>query len=133
MGNIFDIYFLDGGHALNYHDSIINFFETLKAATNPLPKAINDWIKYANLVTTLRAVGLIVKSTTGPWMRFIPSLKCILDLNPHLLEAVEELSKWIENPSPHIEGTATPIFPTSCLKDGVFESLTKLQGDALDE
>jgi hypothetical protein len=133
VGNRFHIYFLDAGLVFHYTTTMITFFETVKELTNPLAKAIYDWLKSEKLVNTLRGVGLVGKFITGPWMRFIPSLGCILDLNPHLHEAMEKLSRWIEDPSPLLEGTATPVFPTSCLKDGVFDTLTKSQGAALDQ
>ena len=132
VGSRFHVYFLDAGLIYFYRNTMKDFFQSVKTPTNPLPKAIHEWLSSESLDPVLRALGLVGKFVTGPWMRFIPTLKCNLDLNPHLHTATMKIDEWITDPASLLDGTTSPIFPTTCLKDRVFDCLVQPQGEEKD-
>lgn len=92
VGSRFHLYFLCSGMLFTYLPCVKDFFEHFSKPKNPLESAVYSTLKWSPISTTLKALGLIGKSVTGPWMRLVeqPQLR-ILDMNEYFEVAVQRL------------------------------------------
>ena len=73
-----------------------------------------------------RALGLVGKYLTGPWMRLVEQDIGILELNKHYNEAVDALAKFSKDAIQVVNGRAPPVFKdVPMVKDEIFKVLTE--------
>ena len=126
MGSHFHVYFFNAGACFFLKGYILEFITKVWAPTNECLRAVKHDLETENCITACRALGLVGKYLTGPWMRLIESDVGILELNHYYCEAVETLRKWSHDATDVVKGCAPPIFEDiSMSKDGVFAALTK--------
>ncbi|KAG1675727.1 hypothetical protein GQR58_014553 [Nymphon striatum] len=133
VGNRFHIYFLDAGLVDYYTQCLLEFFEKVHVPTNGMQSSLYNILKSKCRSVSLRALGLVGKFVTGPWMRFIPTCQQILDVNIPLQKAVETLTSWSSDASPVMNGTADAVFcSVPLLKDSVYHYLLSSRGEKED-
>ena len=77
-------------------------------------------------ITACRALGLVGKYLTGPWMRLIEQDLRILDLNKYYEQAVRTLEKWSEDSSDVVTGRAPQVFSDVPMNnDNIYHELVK--------
>lgn len=130
VGNRFHIYFLDAGLVDYYSECLLEFFEKVHVPTNGMQNSLYTILKSKCRAVSFRALGLVGKFVTGPWMRFVPTCRKILDVNLPLQKAVETLSNWSADASPVMNGTADAVFSyVPLLKDSVYDHLLTSRGE----
>ena len=73
-----------------------------------------------------RALGLVGKFLTGPWMRLVKQEIGVLELNKYYNEAVDALAKFSKDAIRVVNGTAPPVFKdVPMVKDEIFKVLTE--------
>ena len=83
-------------------------------------------LQLKDLKITLRALGLIGKLVTGPWMRAVPMADSILGTNIYFNDAYVKLKALSQDATPMIKREAESVFPAvGVLKDCVFDGLTE--------
>ena len=96
-GSRFHIYFLNSGLWYHYHTSIQEFFATASTPGNAVQQSIANAIKIDAFVVTTRALGIIGKVVTGPWMRLVGQDRNIFELNKYYAEAQQKLQSWAQD------------------------------------
>ena len=92
---------------------------------NELHKAVQNDIQLKYISVACRALGLVGKYVTGPWMRLIENDINILHLNPFFKNAASQLQEWSLDPTCLLTGTAQPLFPQVPIsEDSIFTKLT---------
>ena len=124
VGNRFHIYFLDSGLLYHYTKSINEFFSLVCPPQNVVQQCVLNALKLEVLQVTLRALGIIGKCITGPWMRLLGNNKTILEMNIFYAEAQEKTKSWSTDASPLLSPHPPSVFETIPIKeDAVLESL----------
>ncbi|KAG1710423.1 Craniofacial development protein 2 [Nymphon striatum] len=132
VGNRFHILFKNGGCLYFLGEDIVKFLKKKHGCTNPLHTALVSALQQRTLLIGCRALGLLGKCFTGPWMRLVEGNKKILELNPYYREAELKLSHWIEHPVEVLRGQGFLFRDVEVKKDAKFHFLTKpceLDGD----
>ncbi|XP_071959561.1 uncharacterized protein [Antedon mediterranea] len=130
MGNRFHILYRNAGavHLLLPH--IVEFLTKVWPPTNDLQRAVLFDSKTAEYLTGCRALGLIGKYVSGPWMRLVERDQNILDLNMPFTLAVNKMEEWKLNTSVLVKGEADCLFAdVPIIKDAVFYNLTATRED----
>ncbi|XP_033102641.1 uncharacterized protein LOC117105571 [Anneissia japonica] len=125
MGNRFHILYRNAGavHFLLPH--IVEFLTKVWLPTNDLQRAVLVDSRTSEYTTGCRALGLIGKYVSGPWMRLVERNQNILDLNTPFTLAVERMENWKVNASLLVRGEAECLFAdVPVIKDAVFDNLT---------
>lgn len=96
VGNRFHVFFLSSGMLFSYVKSINEYFETVQSPRNQLETAVHNALKSKMLLVTLKALGIIGKAVSGPWMRLVGMSVAgrtprILEMNEHFDGAVKLL------------------------------------------
>lgn len=92
VGNRFHIYFLSSGMLFCYIKHIRDYFTNVQQPRNLVETSVRNSLKSKNIEVTLRALGLVGKAVTGPWMRLVGTEPNILQMNQHFNEAVQQLT-----------------------------------------
>ena len=118
VGNRFHIYFLDSALLYHYKDSISSFFCSAYPPNNDVQMSVYNAIQLKTMNVTLRALGIVGKIMTGPWMRLIGmNHDCnILEFNKYIYEAEKKLTSWSTNATPLLS-QKTSIFSTVPVKE----------------
>ena len=96
VGNRFNILFLLGGKLFVYKQHILEYFNT-NSPTNKVQLQVQKDLDSAKFNSTLRALGLINKLITGPWMQMIAKCRTILDTSEPLYSARQKIESWASN------------------------------------
>ena len=124
VGNRFHIFFLDSGLLYHYTNSVQEFFSLVCPPQNVVQQAIMNALKLECLQVTLRALGIIGKCVTGPWMRLLGQNKTILEMNGFYAEAQGKLLMWSNNAHSLLSLHPPSVFESVPVKqDVVLESL----------
>ena len=75
------------------------------------------------LLDGCRALGLLGKQVTGPWLRHTMVDRPVLELNPFYESAVNKLRVWSSDASELMRGEEV-LYENSPQKDVTFKSLT---------
>ena len=103
----------------------LDFFQKVIRPRNNLHHAVlNALQQIPSIMPILRALGLIDKFVTGPWMAWQGENPMILEASPVFYKVLEELQKF------EVEGAVrgdktTSVFGTQVKVDQKFEHLTK--------
>ena len=126
VGNRFHVYFLNSDLLYHYNNAIQEFFTSVCLPGNLVQQSVFNALNLPPLHTTTRALGLIGKLVTGPWMRLVGSDKRILEMNQYYAEAKENLHLWSQDAFQLIMCNPPSIFQDVPVKnDVVLESLLK--------
>ena len=124
VGNRFHIYFLDSGLLFHYTKSINEFFSLVCPPQNVVQQCVLNALKLEILQVTLRALGIIGKCITGPWMRLLGQNKSILEMNAFYAEAQGKTKTWSNDASPLLSPHPPSVFEAIPIKeDAVLGSL----------
>ena len=127
VGNRFHVYFLSSGLLFSYLDTIKEYFVKICKPKNNVETSINNAINSYPLSVSLRALGLIGKAVSGPWMRLVGVKDLgILDLNTYFAEAINNLKHWSVDASPLLapEGPPSVFQSVSIQRDRVLVKLS---------
>ena len=116
VGNRFNIYFIDAMLAFSYSNAIQEFFLKVHHPSNFLQIAVSNGFKEGSCNTPMRALGLIGRFVTGPWMRLVGQDLNILDINKYYNEALTNITRWKCQPSEMISSKSC-IFEAIPLKE----------------
>lgn len=83
VGNRFHIFFLSSGMLYCYKDAMNEYFTTILKPRNGVEMGIHNSLNQPIIPVTLRALGLVGKIVTGPWMRLVGQELSILDMNTY--------------------------------------------------
>ena len=85
---------LSSGMLFCYIKHIRDYFTNvqLHVPRNLVETSVRNSLKSKNIEVTLRALGLVGKAVTGPWMRLVGTEPNILQMNQHFNEAVQQLT-----------------------------------------
>ena len=126
VGNCFHIYFLNSGLLYHYNVAIQDFFVRISLPGNAVQHSVLNALKLDVLHITTRALGVIGKVVTGPWMRLVARDLPILEMNPYFAEAHSKLRSWSEDASPLLGPSTPSVFANVPVKDDiVLDSLKK--------
>ena len=126
VGNRFHIYFLNSGLLYHYNLAIQDFFVRISLPGNAVQQSVLNALKLDVLHITTRALGVIGKVVTGPWMRLVARDLPILEMNPYFDEARSKLRSWSEDASPLLGPSTPSVFADVPVKDDiVLDSLNK--------
>ena len=124
VGNRFHVYFLSSGMLYTYGDHVKDFFNNVFSPKNEVQRAVLNSLNIGELNVCLRALGLIGKIITGPWMRLVGQNCNILEMNKYFQEAHVNLTKWSEDSSSLLSSNPPSVFSGIPIqKDIVFEKL----------
>ena len=125
-GNRFHILFKDAEGLFYLQPFIIDFLSNIWGTPNQLHKAILHDLQCRTYIIGCRALGIIGKYITGPWMRLTETNVPILELNSHFEDALSRLNEWISDPSSFFRDDCPSIFNgISVNKDNVYKCLIK--------
>lgn len=131
VGNRFHILFLLCGLLYHYRKKIKSYFTTIAAPKNAVQNSVLNCLNISDFDITLKAMGILSKSLTGPWMRMLAD-KTILELNPIFQEIRSKLALWAEDASPLLEGNLPSAVPdVDVLRDAVYMSLIEPSSDIM--
>ena len=71
IGNRFHIYFLNAGLLFAYAPTMQDFFQAVQAPKNEVQMAVRNALSLGKVQMCMRALGLVGKIITGPWMRMV--------------------------------------------------------------
>ena len=126
VGNRFHVYFLSSGCLYHYREALVTFFTDQFTPQNAVHSSIFNALQVRCMHITTRALGIIGKLVTGPWMRLLGQETNILKMNTHFQQAYSNLTSWSTDASPLLETTAPCAFPEVDVKrDIVFDSLVQ--------
>ena len=94
VANRFHIYFLSSGCLYHYRISLISFFTDELSPQNAVQSSIFNALQIPDLHVTTRALGIVGKLVTGPWMRLLGQETSILGMNEYFREAFDRLTAW---------------------------------------
>ena len=90
-------------------------------------------LQLSDMKIALRALGIIGKVLTRPWMRLLSKTTNILEMNKHFNYAHEQITRWSNDASPLLSVDALCAFREVDIKrDEVFDSLVKSNSDDAD-
>ena len=124
MGNRFHIYFLSSGCLYHYRNALISFFIDVFLPLNAVHSCILNALHLQDMQVTMRALGILGKLITGPWMRLLGVDTTILGMNKHFQAALGNITAWSNDASSLIRPNAPCAF--SCVdvkRDTVLHSL----------
>ena len=113
VGNPFHIYFHDAGLTYAYRDQYLDYIQNVHGGKDGLIWALGRALSNGHYNSSLRALGIMGKRCTGPWMKYSedPTLH-ILDMNKMYNDAVISLTSWSTDASSLISGSSTAtVFP----------------------
>ena len=126
VGNRFHIYFLSSGYLYHYRTSLISFFTDVFPPQNAVHSSIFNALQIRDLHVTTRALGIVGKLVTGPWMRLLGQETSILGMNKFFREAFDRLTAWAIDASMLLQSDAPCAFSSVEVKrDTVFDSLVE--------
>ena len=99
VGNRFHVYFLNCALLYHYSAPMTDFFTDIHTPTNVVQSCVRNSLQMEGMRVTLRAMGIIGKLVTGPWMRMLSTCSTVLDLNEHFLEAPNRIREWSDDSS----------------------------------
>ena len=135
VGNRFHIYFLSSGCLYHYRNALISFFTDVFVPQNSVHSCVLNALHIQDMHVTTRALGIVGKLITGPWMRLLGVETNILGMNKHFQEALGNITAWTRDASSLIQPNAPCAF--SCVdvkRDTVFLSLmerTEFDGETI--
>lgn len=119
VGNRFHIYFLCSGVLFHYANNIVNFFLNIFPPKNDVQHAVLNALQVQEQNVSLRALGIVGKLITAPWMRLVGHDKTILEMNTYFHEAQVNLMKWAEDASPLMSPNPPSIFKDIGVKEDI--------------
>ena len=129
----FNCIFRHSGHVYLYAPYVKVFFTKVLEPANLLHRAVFQCLQGDLFDLQLRALGLISKFITGPWMKLVYTYKegaSILELNPYFEEAVHCIQNWAEDASPMLRPDTPCMFSKiDMARDEVFHVLIKGRGE----
>ena len=92
--------FVNAGLLYFYSDHINEFFSSVFSPKNAVHTVVLNAMKIGSLKVTLRALGIIGKTITGPYQKVTSAATNILDLNDKYLDLQTNFSQWANDASP---------------------------------
>ena len=133
VGNRFHILFLSSACLFHYRTAIVEFFTDVFPPQNAVHTSVFNALQLSDMKITLRALGIIGKVITGPWMRLLSKATNILEMNEHFSYAHGQITRWSNDASPLLSVDAPCAFREVDIKrDEVFDSLVKSNSDDVD-
>ena len=83
---------------------LLEFLNKVWGKPNQLLEAVDTDIKNPVLLDGCRALGLLGKQVTGPWLRLTMVDRPVLELNPFYESAVNKLQLWSSDASELLGG-----------------------------
>ena len=132
VGQRFHILFHNGGAVYVLAPHIMNFFSKVWGTPNRLLQAINADLQQAELLDGCRALGLIGKQVTGPWLKQTMADQPILHLNAFFKDTFEKLERWSDDAGELMVGEGVLFGEERATPDNILKELIKPnQRDAL--
>ena len=126
IGNRFHLYFLNSGLLYHYNTSLQDFFVRSHIPANAVQQSVANALKLDVLHVTTRALGIIGKVLTGPWMRLVGQDNNILDMNMYYAEAQGKCQSWSQDARQLLRPSPPSVFADVAIKDDVaLDSLMK--------
>lgn len=122
VGNRFNIYFVNAGLYYMYDGLIKEFQTNVIKPRNQLHHAIYNMSLPGTLRPILRALGIVSKYVTGPWMRWQGTRQGILETSKVFTKVLDTLDGV--NPITLVNGFETTAFDDEPKHDAVYSSLT---------
>ena len=124
VGNRFHIYFLNAGLLFHYFEALKEFFTSVFPPRNSVHTAVLNSLTVEDIKIPLRALGIIGKCITGPYMRCVGKNMNILDLNPRFCELQRNLEVWSHDATKLLEIPLPSAFKDiPVLEDPILSSL----------
>lgn len=123
VGERFHIFFHNGGSIFFLWDLITNFIENVWGAPNRLLQAVQKDLNVPFFKVACRALGILGKLFTAPWLRFTMVDRPVLELNPFYTDAEVKLLKWSQDSTDLLLGHSW-IGEVDFQDNRVFQSLT---------
>ena len=111
LGSRFNILFFNAAGVYYLAPHFVKLIGKVTGSSNPLHTALLHDLQLPDYLAAIRALGLVDKVISGPWMRLTDAPANILDMNPHYAHFVKQLGIWIRDPSPILNGTSGTVFP----------------------
>ena len=126
IGNRFYLYFLNSGLLYRYNTSLQDCCVRSHIPANAVQQCVANALKLDVLHVTTRALGIIGKVLTGPWMRLVGQDNNILDMNRYYAEAQEKCQPWSQDASQLLRPSPPSVFADVAIKDDfALDSLMK--------
>lgn len=104
----------------------MDFLTKVWTLSNDCLRAVKNDMERPECMIACRALGLVGKYLTGPWMRLVEQDVGILELNRYYQHAVDVLQKWSTDASGVVSGTAPAVFADVAVTDDlVFKELIR--------
>ena len=129
VGNKFNLLFKNATYAVNYTPHIITFLTKINQSRNSAALAALNVLRGGDCHIQLKCLGLINKYITGPWQTIVSQSMNILDMNELFQKGHQQITTWIEDPSPLFSGCSEDCFGGTVKQEDVF--LKKVQGEDL--
>ena len=124
VGNRLNVYFLLAATLFYYQEKISDFFTHVQQPTNDLQRIVHETIRSGVCTVPLRALGIISKLITGPWMRHVLMAPNILDVNQFYQNVQAQLRRWSHNAWPMLQhGRSSVDLNAPILRDAIYEKL----------
>ena len=104
VGERFHILLHNAGSAYHLWTDIRHFVDHVWGPVNRLLQAISTDMKISALRVGCRALGIIGKVFTAPWLRFTMVERPVLELSSLYQEAQRKLTSWTDDASPILRG-----------------------------
>ena len=125
VGNRLNVYFLLAATLFYYQEKISDFFTHVQQPTNDLQRIVHETIRSGVCTVPLRALGIISKLITGPWMRHVLMAPNILDVNQFYQNVQVQLRRWSHNAWPMLQHGTSSVSDLNApiLRDAIYEKL----------
>ena len=125
VGSRFHVLFHNCGAVYYLKPLLEEFLVKVWGAPNRLLQAIQSDLKSNPLIIGCRALGLLGKQFTGPWMAFTMVERPILELNDFYKSCVDKLTMWCEDATELLLGEGVIFNGIDVKKDAMYEALVK--------
>lgn len=122
VGERFHIYFHNGGAVYFVAPILKEFFSKVWGTPNRLLQAVNQDLSSEPLLDACRALGLLGKQFTAPWLKVTMAERPVLELNKFYAMALEKLSSWSIDASDLINGVGS-LDGTTPQNDKLYDKL----------
>jgi hypothetical protein len=124
VGERFNLLFHNGGAVFYVAEHILEFIDKIWGKPNRLLVAIETDLRKKELLLACRALGLLDRQITAPWLEYTMAERPVLVLSDFYTKSVEQIRKWSIDASELLSGNNS-IYELPINKDPVWDKLVK--------
>jgi hypothetical protein len=125
VGERFHILFHNAGAVYYLRSFIIDFLQRVWGTPNSLLSAILSDLQVPVLLECLRALGLVGKVITGPWLKYTMAERPVWELSPFYTSVVQNLKAWCTDATPLLSDAVCIYDGCEVEKDAIWQSLVQ--------